>query len=82
MGKKRIAIGRYVSVGDNGVEVAANCKVDLKSHEVFEIEACKHLTALLKNIEDEYVIVDGITFPVVSREEYREANDESLFWTT
>jgi hypothetical protein len=81
MSKKRIVLGRYVSVGGNGTEVSANCKVNLKTHEVFDIEDYENLIGRLKNIEDEYVIVDGITFPVVSREEYREANDESLFWT-
>lgn len=61
----------YTSVWDGGIEVTANCKVNMKTKEVFNIE--KVSVDGLDILDEEYITIDGKIYPVSEKGE-REGN--------
>lgn len=60
-----------------GIEVTTKCKVNMKTHEIFDIE-----TAEIDGIEildEEYISIDNVSYPV-HRASDLEENDTSCFW--
>lgn len=53
----------YTSVWDNGIEVTTNCKVNMDTHEIFDIEMAE-VDESFEILENEYVTIDGIDYPV------------------
>ena len=54
----------YTSVWDGGYEVTTNCKVNMESKKVFDIEVSEVDTGSLNICEYEYVTIDGIDYSV------------------
>lgn len=53
----------FVSVWDDGFEVASDCKVDTDTNEVFDIEkVC--VNEILEILDREYIIIDGNEYDV------------------
>ena len=70
----------FTSVWDDGYEVTTNCKVNMETKEVFDIEI-KDIIDIpeeLDNLNDEYITIDGKDFDVLNADEY-EIKDED-FW--
>lgn len=65
----------FTSVWDGGYEVTTNCKVDMETREVFDIEM-REVDESLEHLDNEYVTIDGENFDVFSVDEVEDAN----FW--
>lgn len=53
----------FTSVWDNGYEVTTNCKVNMETREVFDIEMAE-VDDGLDVLEAEFVTIDGIDYAV------------------
>lgn len=69
----------FTSVWDGGYEVTTNCKVNMKTREVFDIEVNNddNIEAL-NSLDYEYITIDGEEFDVLNK----DTNDvgETDFW--
>lgn len=65
----------FTSVWDGGYEVTTNCKVDMETREVFDIEM-REVDESLNHLDNEYITIDGEDFDVFSVDEVEDAN----FW--
>lgn len=65
----------FTSVWDGGYEVTTNCKVDMETREVFDIEM-REVDESLEHLDNEYITIDGNNFDVFSIDEVEDAN----FW--
>ena len=65
----------FTSVWDGGYEVTTNCKVDMETREVFDIEM-REVDESLEHLDNEYITIDGEDFNVFSVDEVEDAN----FW--
>lgn len=70
--------GTFTSVWDGGYEVTTNCKVDMETHEVFDVEVAM-LKTDLKHLDYEYITLDGEDYAVLNANE-EEDIDKSDFW--
>lgn len=52
----------YTSVWDGGYEVTTNCKVNMETKEVFDIE--ESTVDISGRVTDEYITIDGIKYDV------------------
>ena len=62
----------FTSVWDGGYEVTTNCKVDMETKEVFDIEMAEGDDSL-DILEAEFVTIDGIDYAVSN-------NDMTEYW--
>ena len=53
----------FTSVWDSGYEVTTNCKVNMETKEVFDIEMAK-VDDSLDVLEAEFITIDGIDYAV------------------
>ena len=65
----------FTSVWDGGYEVTTNCKVDMETREVFDIEM-REVDESLEHLDNEYITIDDNNFDVFSIDEVEDAN----FW--
>lgn len=65
----------FTSVWDGGYEVTTNCKVDMETREVFDIEM-REVDESLEHLDNEYITIDGDNFDVFSIDEVEDMN----FW--
>ena len=65
----------FTSVWDGGYEVKTNCKVDMETREVYDIEMV-NVGESFKHLDNEYITIDGEDFDVFSIDEVEDAN----FW--
>ena len=65
----------FTSVWNGGYEVKTNCKVDMETREVFDIEM-REVDESLEHLDNEYITIDGKDFDVFSVDEVEDAN----FW--
>lgn len=65
----------YTSVWDGGYEVTTNCKVDTETKEVFDIEVSEVDADWLEVLDEEYVTISGVDYPVSS-------DDDTEYWYT
>lgn len=49
----------FTSVWDGGYEITTNCKVNMKTKEVFDIEASIGTEDLVNDLNYEYITIDG-----------------------
>lgn len=71
----------FTSVWDGGYEVTTNCKVNMETREVFDIEVNNSDEIEGLNIlEYEYITVDGIDYAVYNAEDYKDRLEETSFW--
>lgn len=68
--------GTFTSVWDGGYEVTTNCKVNMETREVFDIEMAD--CDGFEYLEKEYITVDGEEYPVFQISDITEDDDE--FW--
>lgn len=54
----------FTSVWDGGYEVTTNCKVNMATKEVFDVEISDIDTNCLEILDTEYVTIDDIDYPV------------------
>ena len=65
----------FTSVWDGGYEVTTNCKVDMETRKVFDIELIE-VDESLEHLDREYITIDGEEFDVFSVDEVEDGN----FW--
>ena len=65
----------FISVWDDGIRVPGKCKVNNNTKEVFDIELVNVGDIDLEILESEYVVIDGIEFPVS-----RYGEDDTEYW--
>lgn len=69
--------GKFTSVWDGGYEVTTDCKVDMETREVFDIEVNdSDNIEKLNELNCEYITIDGEEFDVFSVDEVEDGN----FW--
>ena len=68
--------GTFTSVWDGGYEVTTNCKINMETKEVFDIEIA--YVDGLEILEKEYVVIDGEEYPVFQLSDITEEDNE--FW--
>lgn len=67
----------FTSVWNGGYEVTTNCKVDMETREVFDIEVNdSDNIEKLNELDREYITIDGEEFGVFSVDEVEDGN----FW--
>lgn len=67
----------FTSVWDGGYEVTTNCKVNMETKEVFDIELAE-VDESLDILEKEYVVIDDVEYPVFQLSDITEEDNE--FW--
>ena len=65
----------FTSVWDGGYKVTTDCKVDMETREVFDIEMSE-VDDSLETLDFEYITIDGEDFDVFSIDEVKDTN----FW--
>ena len=65
----------FTSVWDGGYEVTTDCKVDMETRKVFDIELIE-VDESLEHLDREYITIDGEEFDVFSVDEVEDGN----FW--
>lgn len=68
----------FTSVWDGGIEITTNCKVDMETKEVFDIETVEG-DERLEHLYKEYITIDGIDYAVLNASEFEDI-DKSEFW--
>lgn len=67
----------FTSVWDGGYEVTTNCKVNMETREVFDIELAE-VDESFEILEKEYVVIDDVEYPVFQLSDIVEEDNE--FW--
>lgn len=70
-----IAEAEFTSVWDGGFAITTDCKVDTVTNEVFGIEVSVETADMVNELDEEYITINGKTYPVVSNE-YMESDPE------
>ena len=65
----------FTSVWDGGYKVTTDCKVDMETREVFDVEMSE-VDDSLEILDFEYITIDGEDFDVFSIDEVKDTN----FW--
>lgn len=68
----------FTSVWDGGYKVTTNCKVNMETHEVFDVEIAMIKTDL-EHLDYEYITLDGKDYAVLDANEEDDI-DKSDFW--
>ena len=70
----------FTSIWDGGYEITTNCKVDMETRKVFDIEVNDNADDIeaLNNLDYEYITMDGEEFDVINK----DVNDVGVtdFW--
>lgn len=74
----KIVDAKYHSCWDSGIDIETNCRVNLQTKEVFDIEIANVDDLDLEILEGEWVEIDGHQFVVFPKSEL-ESNSNS-FW--
>ena len=74
----KIVDATYHSCWDSGIDIESNCKVDLQTKEVFDIEVVDVEDFDLEILEGEYVEIDGCQYPVYIKSEVEEGSNS--YW--
>jgi hypothetical protein len=69
----------FTSVWDGGYEVTTNCKVDMETHKVFDIEISVGTEDFVNELDYEYITLDGEDYAVLNANEEDDI-DKSDFW--
>lgn len=68
----------FTSVWDSGYEVTTNCKVNMETREVFDVEKAE-VDKSLEHLDNEYITLDGVDYAVLNANEEDDI-DKSDFW--
>lgn len=63
-----VKVAEFVSVWGGGFAVATNCKVNMITKEVFDIEVSEESADGLDVLDEQYITIDGEKFPVFDAE--------------
>lgn len=74
-----VSTAHFCSVWDGGIKVETECKVNIKTREVFDIEISDIDADLLEVLDEEYIIIDDVKFPVGPKDDL-EDGDLFTFW--
>ena len=74
-----VRVTHFCSVWDGGIKVETECKVNIKTREVFDIEISDIDADLLEVLDEEYIIIDDVKFPVAPKDDL-EDGDLFTFW--
>lgn len=69
----------FTSVWDGDTAITTNCKVNVKTHRVFDIKRHKGNVEGLDCLDRQYVTVDDIDYPVVEKDDY-DHSMTNTFW--
>lgn len=69
-----ICNARFVSVWDGGIEIETDCKVDTKNRLVFDIQESGINPDSIENLDEEYIVLDGIRMPVYRNDDVDEGD--------
>lgn len=69
----------FTSVWDGGYEVTTNCKVDMETRAVFDIEVSVGIEDFVNELDYEYITLDGKNYAVLNANEEDDI-DKSDFW--
>lgn len=76
-GMSQIVDAEYTSVWDGGeYEITTSCKVNMATKEVFDIEKDGNLDEVVETLDEEYVTINGVDYPVVPKDEAEDGD----FW--
>ena len=71
----------FTSVWDDGFEVTTNCKVNMETREVFDIEINESDDIEnLNQLDGEFITLDGIEYPVYNAEDGKDGLEDTDFW--
>lgn len=72
----------FVSVWDDGFEVASGCKVDTDTKEVFDIEQVCIDWLDVEVLDSEYVVIDGNEYDACHHDVYDVTDDlaDNEYW--
>ena len=71
--------GTFTSVWDGGYEVTTNCKINMETHEVFDVEIAE-VDDSLEQLDYEYITLDGEKHIVYNAEDGTDGLEEADFW--
>ena len=74
----QIVNAKYHSCWDDGIDIETNCKVNLKTKEVFDIEQADVEGFDLEILEDEFIEIDGCQYAVYPKSELEEGSNS--YW--
>ena len=74
-----VRVAHFCSVWDGGIKVETECKVNIKTREVFDIEQSGIDADLLEVLDEEYIIIDDVKFPACTKDDL-EDGDLFTFW--
>lgn len=74
-----VRAAHFCSVWDGGIKVETECKVNIKTREVFDIEQSGIDADLLEVLDEEYIIIDDAKFPACPKDDL-EDGDLFTFW--
>lgn len=76
---KNVRAAHFCSVWDGGIEVEAECKVNLETREAFDIEISGIDADWLEVLDEEYIIIDDAKFSACPKGDL-EDDDLFTFW--
>lgn len=71
--------GTFTSVWDVGYEVTTNCKVNMETKEVFDVEMAE-VDDSFEQLDYEYITVDGEKHIVYNAEDGTDGLEDTDFW--
>lgn len=77
---KHIKEATFTSVWDGGVEITTNCKVNMETREIFDIEiATNDDVGSLDSLEEEYITIDGVRHNALNTADFLRIGKKE-FW--
>jgi hypothetical protein len=70
----------FTSVWDGGYEITTNCKVDMETREVFDVEISVGTECLVNELDYEYITLDGEKHIVYNAEDGTDGLEDTDFW--
>ncbi len=64
---------------DNGFLLEQPCKVNTKTSQAFDVKHDLKTLNTLENLQGEWVVIDGVKFPLVPKDEY-DCSNKLTFW--
>lgn len=77
----KVIDAKFVSIWDGGYEVMSNCKVDMRTHEVFDIEKID-MGNKVETLDSEHILIDDEYFDVFPKDQVDADEGEFItsFW--
>lgn len=81
MDSENIIIAEFTSVWDGGFAVTTGCKVNMDTKEVFDIEVSEGTADMVNELDEEYITINGESYPVVSDEYMKnDPEEQGGYW--